>query len=215
MTAPVPGTGRSVRRSRPVRRADHARPRAGTWVLGGAALYLASVGLVTGGPSGLLLVVGVIGLATASHALLTGRRTWALIPSRGVAAGCLAACLVMTSFGAALSHPVSDPDLAAGSASTATAPVAGSAGDAAGETAADTAAARKAPATPPAEITMAQAGVTPPIIDERRVIGTSTDPFADMFAGTFAGTFAMTLLEAPPAKNTCRMALPSICRIPD
>lgn len=202
MTAPVRGAGRG-------------RLRAGTWVLGGASLYLAFVGLVTGGLPGLLLVVGVIGLATASHALLTGRRTWALIPSRTVAAGCLAACLVLTSFGAALSNPVIDPDLTAGSASTATARMAGSAadtdGDVAGDVAADSATdsaanpagAKEAPATPAAEITMAQARVTPPIIAERKVIGTSAD------------TFAMTLLEALPVKNTCRMALPSTCRIPD
>ncbi|TFB47001.1 hypothetical protein [Cryobacterium tagatosivorans] len=198
MTAPVRGAGRG-------------RPRAGTWVLGGASLYLALAGLVTGGLPGLLLVVGVIGLATASHALLTGRRTWALIPSRTVAAGCLAACLVLTSFGAALSNPVNEPDLAAGSASNATARIAGSAadtdgdvaGDSAADSAADSAGATEAPAAPPAEITMAQARVTPPIIAERKVIGTSTD------------TFAMTLLEALPVKNTCRMALPSTCRIPD
>lgn len=218
MTAGGPGPG--VSPGGPVYGAEHARPRAGTWVLGAAALYLASVGLVTGGLSGLFLVVGVIGLATASHALLTGRRTWALIPSRGVAAGCLAAGLAMTSIGAALLNPVIDPNLAAGSASTATAPVAGADSDAPGETAGEAAAptAQKAPAPPPAEISMAQAEVTPPVIDERRVIDATTDTFAGMFAGpssdTFADASAMTLLELP-ARNTCRTALPSNCRIPD
>ena len=221
MNAPAPSTVRRVRR---------ARPPASTWVLGGSALYLAVVGLLTGGPAAFLLVVGVTGLVTASYALLTGRRSWALLPSPGVAAASLAACLILTSFGAALSHPGDDDlNLAANSSSSAAAPETAEGPNAEPAPAADSASASasasaKAAPAPPAGTTIDTARVAPPIIAERTVIGTAGavtgtatgTPGAIMdAAGTAIGSSAMTLLDELPAQNACRLALPSPCRIPD
>jgi len=202
-------------------------------VLGGSALYLALVGLLTGGPAGFLLVVGVTGLVTASYALLTGRRSWALIPSPGVAAASLAACLILTSAGAALSHPGDDDlNLAANSSSSAAAPdtAEGSSAEpapapapASDSTSASAAAAAKAAPASRAGTTIDTARVAPPIIAERTVIGTAgavldtargaVGTIIDA-AGTAIGSSAMTLLDELPAKNACRSALPSPCRIP-
>ncbi|SDJ84178.1 hypothetical protein SAMN05216282_10147 [Cryobacterium psychrotolerans] len=197
-------------------------------MLGGSALYLAMVGLLTGGPAGFLLVVGVTGLVTASYALLTGRRSWALLPSPGVAAASLAACLILTSFGAALSHPGDDDlDLAANSSSSAASPETAEGSRAEPASASDSAAASSdsasesesataAPA-PPAETTIDTARVAPPIIAERTVIGTAIGTRGTIIdaAGAAIGGSAMTLLDELPAKNACRSALPSPCRIPD
>lgn len=216
MTAPARATRRSARR---------ARPPASTWVLGGSALYLALVGLITGGPAGFLLMVGVTGLVTASYALLTGRRSWALLPSPGVAAASLAACLILTSFGAALSHSGDDDlNLAANSFSSAASPETAEGSNAEPASAADSAAASasasassasasaKAAPAPPAETIIDTARVAPPIIAERTVIAERTIIDA---AGKAIGSSAMTLLDELPAQNACRLALPSPCRIPD
>ena len=211
MTAPARATRRRVRR---------ARPPASTWVLGGSALYLALVGLITGGPAGFLLVVGVTGLVTASYALLTGRRSWALLPSPGVAAASLAACLILTSFGAALSHSGDDDlNLAANSFSSAASPETAEGSNAEPASAADSASASaKAAPAPPAETTIDTARVAPPIIAERTVIA-ERKAIAERTiidaVGTAIGSSAMTLRDELPAQNTCRSALPSPCRIPD
>jgi len=198
-------------------------------VLGGSALYLALVGLITGGPAGFLLVVGVTGLITASYALLTGRRSWALLPSPGVAAASLAACLILTSFGAALSHPGDDDlNLAANSSSSAAAPETAEGSNAEPDSAADSAAAsaaaaassaassaaasaaasasasasaKAAPASP-AETTIDTARVAPPIIAERTVIGTATGVI-----GTAIGTVGTIIDAAGTAIGSSAMTL--------
>ena len=119
------------------------------------ALLLTSVGAAGWGLAGLLVSTGAIGLVTASYALLTGRRTWALIPSRTVAAGALSACLVLTSFGAALapSPGVDGPNVAASI---------------------DLRSAASRAAAPDAQISIAAAEVTPPVIAERKVVVSTT-----------------------------------------
>lgn len=132
-----------------------------TWVFAGIALLLTVFGAAGWGLAGFLLATGVIGLVTAGYALLTGRRSWALIPSRTIAAGTLSACLVLTSFGAALAPSAGDgSNLAATASGSAAATDLGSAASLA-----------KAPA---ARITIAAAQVTPPVITGRKaVVGTT------------------------------------------
>ncbi|MCU1636634.1 MAG: calcium-binding protein, partial [Cryobacterium sp.] len=75
------------------------------WV---AIVFTASLivgGLGFAGIPGLLLVLGTVGFATAAYSLVTGRRSWALFPSRTLAAFVLAGCLASTTVGATLRHP--------------------------------------------------------------------------------------------------------------
>jgi len=158
------------------------------------ALALVILGAAGWGAAGFLVTFGVIGLATASHALLTGRRTWALIPSRMFAAGALASCLVMTSFGAALT-PARVADAANLTASIG-ADASGLASDLASNLASDLAATLAAPsslesatsaaAAPTvadrvrvpavaAKVTMAGPQVAPPVIAQRTVVGTTAN----------------------------------------
>ncbi|KFF58331.1 hypothetical protein JF66_19355 [Cryobacterium sp. MLB-32] len=66
----------------------------------------------TSGFSGLLLMVGSIGALTSLYSLLTGRESWAIIPSRRFAAVYLAGAVVVTVIGVSLAPPSIATDLA-------------------------------------------------------------------------------------------------------
>lgn len=191
----------------------HARRLWSTWSFAGIALALVILGTAGWGAAGFLVTVGVIGLATASHALLTGRRTWALIPSRTFAAGVLAACLVMTSFGAALT-PARMADAASLTASIG-ADASGLASDLASDLAATLTSAsplesEASPSAAPtvadrvrvpaiaAQIAMAEPQVAAPVIAERKVVG----PAVRTPVGTTATALLSTLKVKGKASGT-------------
>jgi len=154
---------------------------ASTWVFAGVALAFTIAGAAGWGLAGFLVTTGVIGLTTAGYALLTGRRTWALIPSRMVAAGALTACLVLTSFGAALAPSRGADDSTVAATIAADSPI--SLADASGPGSLG----RVQLQSIDAEITVADAQVTPPVIAERKIV---------------VGTTAVALLATLPVKGT-------------
>jgi len=95
-----------------------------TGVMLGVSVSLIVLGAATSGASGLLLTAGYIGMLTALYSLVTGRKSWAILPSRKFAAAALAGALVVTVFGGALAAPNISNDLAVttGSSPSAAAP---------------------------------------------------------------------------------------------
>ncbi|MBB5639850.1 GmrSD restriction endonuclease domain-containing protein [Cryobacterium roopkundense] len=90
-----------------------------TWVMLAASVLLVVLGTATSGLSGLLLMTGLIGALTALYALVTGRKSWATIPSRKFAAVALAGSLVVTIIGASVAPAtVEDAPAAASDVST-------------------------------------------------------------------------------------------------
>ncbi|SEB37134.1 Protein of unknown function [Paramicrobacterium humi] len=94
---------------------NHPKPRPRnslkSWIVGGILAIVALLGL-SAGVGGFLVIVGLIALITGTYALATGRRTWAAVPSRPVAAGVTAAALVVTLIGGGVygaENPDSDP----------------------------------------------------------------------------------------------------------
>lgn len=106
----------SVDGSRPRRRF----PTILAWITTAAAVLFIVTGASTDGVPGLLVAIGVIGLITAIYTLVTGRRSWARLASRRIAAGAMAFALLATMVGgslagaarAELSDAVSRPALA-------------------------------------------------------------------------------------------------------
>lgn len=63
--------------------------------------WLAFAGM-TQGLAGILLAAGVIGLMTATYSLVTGRRSWAFIPTRTIAAIVVAVATIALVIGGAI-----------------------------------------------------------------------------------------------------------------
>lgn len=72
-----------------------------TWIVGAISLLLLIIGLASSGLAGLLIMGGLIGAITTLYVIITGRRSWAHIPSRKFAAITLAACVVAFGVGGA------------------------------------------------------------------------------------------------------------------
>jgi len=53
-----------------------------TWIALGVVAFIALIGLAASGASGFLLVVSFVAFGTALYSLVTGRRSWALVPNR-------------------------------------------------------------------------------------------------------------------------------------
>lgn len=73
-----------------------------TWVVGAALIVLLLVSAASAGLPGLLIAAGLIGALTALYSLISGRRSWAEIPSRRVASIALAAALITVVVGVTL-----------------------------------------------------------------------------------------------------------------
>jgi hypothetical protein len=83
--------------------------------VGALALVFLVIAAATGGISGLLIMLGTIAIPTGIYALLFGRRSWALIPSRKVGAMVIAGAVVAVAVGGstvAPSRSVPSPDAA-------------------------------------------------------------------------------------------------------
>lgn len=77
-------------------------PDPSTWVVGGIAVLLLIISVATGGIAALLITLGVVALLTAGYVVITGRRSWAMLPSRRTGAvGLGVAVLLMIGGGAA------------------------------------------------------------------------------------------------------------------
>ena len=76
-------------------------------IAGGLAALFIIIGALSLGIGGALFFAGLIALGTALFALVTGRRSWARIPSRSIAAIGLAGALVLTIVGGAVAAPSS------------------------------------------------------------------------------------------------------------
>lgn len=75
-------------------------PRPGTVIVIAIIAFFVLVGGASAGFPGMLMMAGLVGLGTALYSLVTGRKSWARIPSRGIAAAALVVALVTTSIGA-------------------------------------------------------------------------------------------------------------------
>jgi hypothetical protein len=95
-----------------------------TWIIGAIALLLLIVGVSANGFGGLLLMGGLLALVTAAYVLITGRASWARLPSRKFAAVVVAASLVATGVGSALASDAGTSDSSALGASAITTPAA-------------------------------------------------------------------------------------------
>lgn len=76
-----------------------ARIYLSTWIVGAIALLFIVIGTATSGFSGFLIMAALFGFITALYVIATGRRSWALIPSRKIAAITLAVCVVALGVG--------------------------------------------------------------------------------------------------------------------
>ena len=83
-----------------------------TWIMLGVSQVLLLVAASTGGFFGLFTMVSAIGALTAIYVLATGRQSWAVIPTRKVAAVTLAGALVVGIFGSSLAPASVDTNLA-------------------------------------------------------------------------------------------------------
>ncbi len=77
-------------------------PTVSMGIMSGVSLVLIVAGVASSGFPGLLIMAGLISLITAVFTLITGRKSWASIPSRKVAAIVLAAGMVVTIVGGSL-----------------------------------------------------------------------------------------------------------------
>ena len=74
-------------------------PALSTWLVGGVVLFVLVLGTIVGGIPGLLIFLGLAGMATALYVVVTGRRSWAMLPTRKIGAIALAASLVAVMVG--------------------------------------------------------------------------------------------------------------------
>lgn len=61
------------------------RPTLSTWLVGVSVVVLMIAGVAAEGPPLLVSLVGVTGIVTSLSVLISGRRSWASIPSRRIA----------------------------------------------------------------------------------------------------------------------------------
>ena len=71
----------------------------------GAVAFLALIGLATRGVAGLLIMVALVAIPTALYVLITGRHSWARIPSRAAAGGVAGVALFAIILGSAIAGP--------------------------------------------------------------------------------------------------------------
>ncbi|WP_241979951.1 DUF1524 domain-containing protein [Cryobacterium sp. TMT4-31] len=87
------------------------KPTRSTWIVGGVLVLLLWSAATTGGFPGVLAVLGSVGFFTALYVVITGRRSWASIPTRKIAAITLGASLIAGLLGGATGAALDEPDL--------------------------------------------------------------------------------------------------------
>ena len=78
-----------------VRPAPHSKSFLKTWIVGGLVIFFALMFSIVDGFPAFLVILGMVGFVTAAYVAITGRRSWASIPTRKSAAIALAVSLVV------------------------------------------------------------------------------------------------------------------------
>lgn len=86
-------------------------PTRSTWIVGAVLILMLLSSAITGGVPAVLSVAGSVGFCTALYAFITGRRSWASIPTRKIALITLAASLVVGSVGGVTGAALDGTDL--------------------------------------------------------------------------------------------------------
>jgi hypothetical protein len=84
------------------------KPTLSTWIVGFLALLFLTIGTVSSGFSGFLVMAGFIALVTGVYTLATGRKSWAKLPTRKAAILTLTVGLVIAVAGGAIAEPRTD-----------------------------------------------------------------------------------------------------------
>lgn len=71
------------------------KPTRSTWIIGGVVAFVILMATISIGIPGLLIFIGLSGFFTAGYVVLTGRRSWASIPTRKTATIALVASMVV------------------------------------------------------------------------------------------------------------------------
>jgi len=90
----------------PAASSPHSRrttPTLSTWIVGAVTLVVLLVLAMTSGVPGVLAWVGGVGTATALYVVVSGRRSWALLPGRKMATVAFAASVTLLVSGVSLS----------------------------------------------------------------------------------------------------------------
>ena len=82
------------------------KPTVSTWIVASLVSLLLIVSISTSGFSGFLIMVGTAAFVTALYVVITGRRSWASVPSRKIGAIVLATGFILTFAGGAVAGPV-------------------------------------------------------------------------------------------------------------
>ncbi|TFC60812.1 DUF1524 domain-containing protein [Cryobacterium sp. TMB1-7] len=99
-----------TRPAKPPRRRGGLTPTVSTWIVGAVVLLVVAFAATSAGVSGFLIFLGLAGIVTALYVIVTGRRSWALIPTRKMGAVALAASLVAVMSGGIVGAAVGVPD---------------------------------------------------------------------------------------------------------
>lgn len=111
----------SPRPPKPPRRPGGFRPTLSTWIVGAVVVLLVILGATVGGVPAAIAFLGLAGIVTALYVVVTGRRSWALIPTRKIGAITLAVSLVAVMSGGLAGAAVGVPDQTAAKSPTASA----------------------------------------------------------------------------------------------
>ena len=86
------------------------KPTLSTWIVGVVVLLVLILGANAGGVPGAIAFLGLAGIVTALYVVVTGRRSWAMIPTRKIGAIALAASLVAVMAGGTVGAAVDSPN---------------------------------------------------------------------------------------------------------
>ena len=75
------------------------RPTLSTWIGGALIAGLLLIAAISGGIVSLLVIAGVVGLITGLYVVVTGRRSWASVPTRSIGAIAMAGSLMLMVMG--------------------------------------------------------------------------------------------------------------------
>ena len=89
------------------------KPTLSTWIVGGIVVLFLLMATLSAGIPGLLIFLGLIGAVTAIYTAVTGRHSWASIPSRKVAGLALAASVVVLMSGGIVGAATAPTELTA------------------------------------------------------------------------------------------------------
>lgn len=169
-----------------VRRApEWFKPTISTWIVGGFLALFAFVALITGGIGSVLVLTASFGLFTGLYVLISGRRSWASVPSRKVGGIVIAASLLATFIGGAVGSNDNTADSVAD-----------------GGQISETTAASPSPSATPTAAAVASARFTVDApADPETPVAPSAEASVSISDTTFTDTTALALLSTIPVKG--------------